>query len=405
MRKGILFSTISLIMMSAIFLMISARANYLSSLDTVSLKKVLSDQMQKYSASLERDILKALSITSKRALISCVNYVISNNDYLDDSKLRIEEAVFNGTLYGEEEYLMQENTLTHWRDEVVYKGGNIGFNTSFNFISFNVSMLDSFNVRIGIGYVLNVSVMGQDMRIDKIVVKNISMSVEDFEDPVFLLNTYGRVRRIFIKNPHPNLTYSFPGLQVNSTVIGRAVLSESSNSSFIESVQDKDEKVLVTDNASAVPSITLIGFAGVIGEEDLTPSAGMPFLVGVSNALLIIGDDEKLYIDNATVKAWSLENLEELIDKGYYLESVNGPSFLERLEGKLFNEDGSGLESVVNLEELYANDIPIKSGESLVDYLYFNAVDDAGASARGVKQSWFRIDAENATPYGVSELI
>lgn len=398
-------------MMLAVFAMINARASYLSGLDVISSKKVLSDQMQKYSDSLERDISKAMLISLKRALLSCINFIITNNTYLDDSNLRIEEAVFNGTLYGSDAYFMQQNTLTHWKEEIISKGGQLGFNTSFNFVSFNISMTDAFNLKIEVDYILNVSEKTNDLRIDKYVKKTEDSSIENLEDPLFPLNTYGRVRRVITKSPYPSLTYSFSGLQVNDTAIGSAVLSESSNLLYIESIQEKNKKILVTDDASIIPQATLIEFAGVVAEQNLTPSADIAFLIGVENALSSINENEKVYIDEATVKAWNLENLENLIDKGYYIESETAPSFLDRLEGKLQNTKGAGIKSVVNLEELYAGDILIKNGETLVDFLYFNTLTNAGKTIRGLKQTWFKIDEENdgvqtnAEIYGVNELI
>lgn len=391
--------------------MITAKASYLSGLDVISSKKIISDQMQKYSDSLERDISKAISISSKRALLSCVGYVISNNSYLDNSKLRIEEAIFNGTIHEDEAYLMKQNTLTYWKQEITSKGEKLGFNTSLDFVFFNVSLPEAFNAKIEVGYNLNISEKTQEIRIDKYVEKSISTSIEYFEDPVFPLNTYGRVRRVIMKNPYADLTYSFSGQDANNTAVGRAALSVSGDLEYIESIQDKDEKILVTDNATAIPAYILGEFTGVISEEGSFPSANIPFVIGVINALSDISENEKLYLDKDRIKAWDLENLEKLIDNAYYIESQEGPSFLDRLEGKMQNTEGKGIKSIVNLEELYANDIPIKSGETLVDYLYFNAVTNTGKTVRGLKQTWFIIDEEldgtqtNAEIYGVNELI
>jgi hypothetical protein len=62
--------------------------------------------------------------------------------------------------------------------------------------------------------------------------------------------------------------------------------------------------------------------------------------------------------------------LQMLINQTFYIESVTAPSFLQRFKGDL-GPSPYGIESLVNIAELRAQELPISTCSSIVDYLYF----------------------------------
>jgi hypothetical protein len=80
----------------------------------------------------------------------------------------------------------------------------------------------------------------------------------------------------------------------------------------------------------------------------------------------------------------------------FYIESVTGPSFLDRLEGKT-SANPNGIESLVYLPELSAQGIMLKD-KSIVDYIYFSNDDPPGANILGMP-SWFKLDNDHLAVY------
>lgn len=85
-----------------------------------------------------------------------------------------------------------------------------------------------------------------------------------------------------------------------------------------------------------------------------------------------------------------------------YIPSITAPNFLMRLEGR-FNSDANGIESLVNLGEFSAQEIPIYA-RSGVDYLYFSnstlpycAVNETASS-----YSWFKLDSGHLSAYSAA---
>lgn len=66
--------------------------------------------------------------------------------------------------------------------------------------------------------------------------------------------------------------------------------------------------------------------------------------------------------------------LQLLVNETYYVASPLAPSFLQRFEGN-FTADPNGIVSLVNIQELTAQDFTITQCKSVVDFIYFGAPD------------------------------
>lgn len=94
------------------------------------------------------------------------------------------------------------------------------------------------------------------------------------------------------------------------------------------------------------------------------------------------------------VDGGDVSNLTKHVENMLYIESISGPSFLDRLEGDMTADD-NGIESLV-----YVPSSPVKNDKSVVDYVYFED-NTNGCQIIGMP-SWFRI--HNAVDYGAEGL-
>jgi len=80
------------------------------------------------------------------------------------------------------------------------------------------------------------------------------------------------------------------------------------------------------------------------------------------------------FYNDTLVNGTNITNLIEHIDNSYYIESVDAPNFIMRFEGSNAS-DPNGIESIVNVETLSAQDIPVYSDRIKIDYIYFNNIE------------------------------
>ncbi|MCF7865939.1 hypothetical protein K9M18_00705 [Candidatus Woesearchaeota archaeon] len=100
-------------------------------------------------------------------------------------------------------------------------------------------------------------------------------------------------------------------------------------------------------------------------------------------------------------------NLKKLINNSYYVESSNAPNFLMRFENNYSPDPlGYGIESIVNIGEINAQDIEVYSDRVKIDYIYFNNLDSTKiCDVDGIPSEYYFVIPQNKTNlYEINEL-
>ncbi|MBN2203224.1 MAG: hypothetical protein JW700_03510 [Candidatus Aenigmarchaeota archaeon] len=402
--KGILYTLmISLMLIPILALVIFySQTSQIRDIDT----DIRANELEYFSKSIERDLERFIEINGKRALISAVSKIVVNGTPLDDAQMRLGEMMVNGTLFGEPSPLVDESNLMFWQDRINEIADSSGFIVDFENIQIYINQSDSFNLMFNVNISINISDKLEVMGVLKNISTSVPVSIEGVEDPMFPLNTYGRVVR-FIRqsNVSKQTQYYAQGANASGFVTGEAFVIDSTQltSSF-------SDKILVTDSISGKEAIAS-GFLGVVSEGDINIPSGIlgKAITGATGAMASVINGSTIYLDETTRKVWDLGNLTMDIKSGFYHESSSGASFLDRLEGNtmLTPEYGYGLETFVYLPDITNSGVSIDNSASCVDYRYWNGI--AGSAIRNNDYdpiySWFKMDSSSAADYGIDELV
>lgn len=370
---------------------------------------IRANELRYFSESVKEDLIRFLQINGKRALISAVSEVITSGKGLDNAQLRLAEMIENGTLYGNPAPLVDEKNLITWEQNISNIASGLGFNIDFKSVQMNITQNDSFNVLFNTTVLINISDANAKMGILKNITILVPVSIENIEDPIFPLKTYGRVFR-FIKasNYNKNTAPLVTGQNSSGFVTGYAFVKLNFQVSDVNA-----SRILVTNTVAGKEAIAA-GFAGVVSEGDINIPSQLTgkAITGATGATNIIKNETKIYLDATTKQVWDLSNLTSDVRNYYYHNSTVGASFLDRLEGNmtLSSKYQYGLETFVNLEELPTE--LVKSTNSIIDYEYWS--NTAGSPIRNSNLmtiydptvfNWFKIDPDNAINYGIASLI
>ena len=402
--KGMLYSVMITLMLIPILALIIfySHSSQIRDIDI----DIRANELEYFTKSVERDLLRFIEINGKRSLISAVSKVVTNGTGLDDAQLRLGEMIKNGTLYGEPAPLVDISNLETWEEKVENITSSAGFNIEFKDVQINIAQNDSFNVSFDVNMTINISDKTEVMGIVKNITASVLVSIEGIEDPLSPLNTLGRiVRFIKISNVSKNTTALVIGL--NASGIG--VSGEAFVKSDFQGSDANSSRILVTNSIAGKES-DASGFAGVVSEGDviIPPGFSKTIISGATGATSTIANGTKIYLDQTTKKVWDLSNLTSDIRNGYYHNSSVGASFLDRLEGNitLSPKYKYGIETFVYLPDLTAENLEIDSSASCVDYQYWRGI--AGNDIRNgdydLVFTWFKIDEESAKEYGINEL-
>jgi hypothetical protein len=354
------------------------------------------------------DLGKVLEIIMRRAISVSVNHTVAVGRGLDNATYRLEELVLNGTLNKTQEYLMVNSTFPEWIEKIQSLGTLKGFEMNISLNSFGVKPYDSFNLIVDMNLTLNitdkqgVASLSRNVEISKLIY------LEDLEDPIYPLYTWQRATNIIkIGKNDGNYTINITKGDGSKTgwKDGISIKINGIDHEQAETITNKNEKILVTDNIflfdiGGPDDDGVNQFKAIISRSDMPATVMIPFIANVTNVMTSVPNNTIILAETNTGWVWDIQNLKEHAENSYYRKSLNGPSYLDRLEGNLTCNYCSqtsniiGMESMVDKNNLLSAGVPtIYEDRSNIDYLYFSGKPASVKKVKGLSEK-FRIDNE-----------
>jgi len=420
MRKGVMFSLIMIFLTLSLLTVIAIQRSLISHHREFIHVETRINSMNNMYESISRDIKKTTEIIGRRAVSISVGHIVLSGEGLYSATDVLKKLIFNETPVGfdDGEMLLMENaTILYWMDKIEEVSILKGFYVNITILNFEIKPYDSWNLLANINLTINIT----DQQGIASLVRNITISelisIEDLEDPLYPLNTSGRVTNYILKTPYENYTellVNGDGSN-NNWKVGTSILIWGNDAGTAGSIPNPEEKILVTDNISKFNSGDVNNFMSLVSETDISSGITLSvYVVNATNVMNLIPNNTIILVDSDEGEVWNIENLTKHLSgesnkNSYYRSSAKGPSYLDRLEGKLTciycnQVEGVGLESLIN-KTYFSGYVGIDIEKTNIDYLYFNSTyfPPNICKVKGL-HSWFRIDEEHPAIYNVTDL-
>ena len=399
MRKGVFFSFIMVFLTVTITTLVAIQNSLISSRREEIFIESRINSMNNLYESIVRDIQKSLEIIAIRAMAVAFMNVSASGQVLPNANESLKQLILYGTLDGSPMSLMENATFLEWISKIKEVSELKGFSTDINVNSMTIKPYDSFNLEIETNISINITDEQGVASLNKFTIIDSLVDIENLEDPLYPLKTEGLGNNIIKKSPYEG----------NYTQL---VLTGNGGNSYVygETTTDTvnfDDKILVVNDVNSI--IGLNDAKGVISQVTNTTPITIPYLIN-SSALSLISSGINVLLDGNEEKVWYIDNLIIHTENSYYQSSVNGPSYLDRVEEKLQVQskyssqttNTIGLESFIDKNELGLKGVPIVIERTNADYLYFTG----GTLGSCVKSldSTFRIDNDHKDIYNVTDL-
>lgn len=391
--KGQIYSLIVIVLVIPLLIFIITYITFIEKTNTEIIDKIVADQIHQTEKIISNDFDKAITTAGKRAILSLINIII-NGSNITNPEVFMVELMTNGSYNGTSEPIMFGNTIEDWKNKILTVG--INFNKSLSYSNVTSSADDEFDILTSLQYSVSVVDRTNRSRIEKNDTKNVLISIEGFDDPLFLIKTSGFSNRKIKIYP-----YSYYALKVFA---GTTTENCTGNVSFTGPADS--EKIFVTTDSTSVS-----GWKGVISENSVIPSVscymlGVPNAVSILQSLINSEEYEKIYLDETT-GVWSLP-IEEYIKNGYYSSFViSGPSFFRRMEGNI-SATTDGIQSIVRKDDIPSGSpFEGRTEQVSVDYLFFDSATHTGYPVRILDDDIpsLRLDCTQAANYNLTELV
>lgn len=412
-KKGVAFGLILIIAsLSLLSILMLQKEFYRKNIKKSYLENRI-DDMNNLIESVKIDIQKAVDTTTRRAIAVLISDTITTGNFTSDAASSIKELVLFGTMNGLTKDIIENSTLKNWSEKMLHVGEEKGYKINISFVELKIKPYDSFNILVESVVWVNVSDETIMTSIKRRMNVSTLVSIQNFEDPIYVINTNSKITKIIKKtkfeNNYTRLLLKCDGY--GGWKYGKIFFSNDANE--INSLENKSRKILMTDNINIVDPDVINQFLAVIAKND-SPYVIIDKVVNCTS-LDSIDSEINVLVDAENGAVWYIDNLIEHYLMGYYSPSLIGPSFLDRIEGKLYLQEKykcekiCGLESFVNKEELEMVEIEVKDATN-IDYLYFNNTYVPSKKIKGMPKN-FLLDNTSAAMhghleyYGVSELI
>ncbi len=199
-KKAVFFTFIAILLLAILLLSFSIFSTYrLRARSLVIETRVIT--MDSFIKDLEKDINRGLFISSHRSILTLVQYVTSTGNFLDNSTEQFYEVIFNGTVNGEEQGLIQNTTFPDWMEKMQVQGRQIDLIINFSLQRLEIGMLDPWHVGID----TEIQILIEDMLgvAQWNTSRNVtaSVSIMGFEDPIYAVKTDAKVFNVINETP------------------------------------------------------------------------------------------------------------------------------------------------------------------------------------------------------------
>lgn len=149
---------------------------------------------------VERDINKGVAIAGFRTLLSFSQFIASNGTFLSSLNERFKESFLNGTINQQPLSLMKDSTFTDWAKKISAEADKVDIKFNFTINDVRLNQTDPWSVTID----LNLSLDIRDKRNTSYWVRErhltTAISIIGFEDPLYIVNSNGRVTNSIIRS-------------------------------------------------------------------------------------------------------------------------------------------------------------------------------------------------------------
>ena len=236
-RNGIFFTTLVIIILSLFILTFTF---YSQVKERQSIQKRV-ETLNNFVFAVEENIPRQLRTTGFRIIFLLEKRIVETGSYITSLDSVFQETFFNGTVYGETnpeiQALMLGATFPEIEATLKQKAEKINANLDFINPSISISQSDPWHIEVTLSSNLiirdksNLALWNRTSDIKAYI------PIQDFEDPLYVINTNGLVTNKLIKTPYTTFVSGFNIANLSSHLENSYYTASTSAPSFLKKLQ------------------------------------------------------------------------------------------------------------------------------------------------------------------------
>jgi hypothetical protein len=202
--------------------------------------------MDAFLFSLEQDIERQLYTSGFRIIFLAEDHIASTGTYIENFTELFNEAIHNGTIYGEYENksdILEGVNISAIQESIQERATKINVEVNFSKVDVRIGQEDPWHIIVYFNATLNLTDKTDLASWYKNETVKSYISIENFEDPLYLLNTNGLVSRKIFKTPYEGKYVAGSNITNLSLHVTNKYYAENPKApSFIMRLEGRDEE-------------------------------------------------------------------------------------------------------------------------------------------------------------------
>ena len=197
-KKSMFFTITAIALISLVVFSLTIYTSY-KLRDKVMVTETRIYSMNSFIDDVEKDIERGLYISGFRALMSMEQYITDNGIFIYNTNSCFKEAFLNGTINDSQMGLMNESTFINWTQRIKEQAIKLDIIVDFNINDVVIYQENPWTANIAINVILNVEDIKKTASWQRPLYITTNISIQELEDPLYVINSYGRVTNTIIK--------------------------------------------------------------------------------------------------------------------------------------------------------------------------------------------------------------
>ena len=197
-KKSMFFSITAIALIALVVFSLTIYTSY-NLRDKVMVTETRIYSMNSFIDDVEKDIERGLYISGFRSLMSMEQYITNNGIFLYDTNSCFKEAFLNGSINNSQMGLMNESTFINWTQRIKEQAIKLDIIVDFDIHDVTIYQKNPWAANIDINVTLNAEDVKKTASWQRPLYITTNISIKEFEDPLYVINSYGRVTNTIIE--------------------------------------------------------------------------------------------------------------------------------------------------------------------------------------------------------------
>ncbi len=165
--------------------------------------------MDTFLEDLDRDMSRAVYIIGFRVLLAMQQEIVSQGVFINDVDAIFNEGFLDGRIFGDPHILLNQSTYINWTQRMEVEASKLKLNLSIHIDHVRIYQAEPWSVRVEVTSNINLTDDLQTAEWNMQKTTSGDISILDFEDPLYIVNSLGKVTNIITRSPYEGDFVSF----------------------------------------------------------------------------------------------------------------------------------------------------------------------------------------------------